>query len=106
MLWGKKHKIIKTHCQPCMQCILVMAALGRQRRDSSEFKASLGYIARPCLKKKKKTLSDRVGVVLGVSIPFHPLQPGALQGDKSDTLPTTTTTMSSTAPGSQSVFNK
>jgi hypothetical protein len=29
-------------------------ALGRLRQEEHQFKASIGYIARPCLKNKKK----------------------------------------------------
>jgi hypothetical protein len=32
--------------------ILVIPALGKLRREDHEFKANLGYIVRPCLKKK------------------------------------------------------
>jgi hypothetical protein len=32
----------------------VISALGRWKQEGWEFKASVGYIARPCLKKKKK----------------------------------------------------
>jgi hypothetical protein len=35
----------------------VIQALRRLRQEHCEFKASLGYIARSCLKKKKKTKS-------------------------------------------------
>jgi hypothetical protein len=35
--------------------MLVILALERQRQEDSEFKTGLGYRARPCLKKKKKS---------------------------------------------------
>ena len=33
-----------------------MVALGRLRPENCKFKGNLGYIANPCLKKKKKTI--------------------------------------------------
>jgi hypothetical protein len=33
--------------------ISVILALGRMRQENGEFKDSLGYITRPCLKKQK-----------------------------------------------------
>jgi hypothetical protein len=35
-------------------CTPVIPAFGRQRQEDGEFKTSLGYIARPCLKTKTK----------------------------------------------------
>jgi hypothetical protein len=44
----------------------VILALGSLRQEDYEFKAILGYIVRPCLKKKKIRLSPTYShVVLG-----------------------------------------
>jgi hypothetical protein len=32
----------------------IVPALGMQRQEDNKFKASLGYIAKPCLKNKQK----------------------------------------------------
>jgi hypothetical protein len=37
-------------------CMPVIPALLRLRQEDHKFKTSLGYIARPCLEKKKKTV--------------------------------------------------
>jgi hypothetical protein len=39
-------------------CTSVIPALGRLKQEDSEFKASLGYILRPCFKKKKKGVGE------------------------------------------------
>jgi hypothetical protein len=35
-------------------CTPIIPALGRLRQEDHEFKASLGYTQKPCLKKRKK----------------------------------------------------
>jgi hypothetical protein len=37
-------------------CTPVFPALGRLRQDDHEFETTLDYVARPCLKKKKKKM--------------------------------------------------
>jgi hypothetical protein len=37
-------------------CTLVIPPLRRQRQEDCELKVNLGYIMRPCLKKKKKVI--------------------------------------------------
>jgi hypothetical protein len=46
--------IIDKKWKPSMVCIPVIPTLKTLRREDHKFKASLGYRARPCLKKKKK----------------------------------------------------
>jgi hypothetical protein len=41
----------------------IIAALGSLRQEGGEFKASLGYIARPCFKKKSHLFLLLFGVL-------------------------------------------
>jgi hypothetical protein len=44
-------------CSGVYLCTPVLSALVRLRQEDPEFKASLGYISRPCLKKKKNKIN-------------------------------------------------
>jgi hypothetical protein len=41
----------------------IIPALERQKQEDHKFEASLGYIARPCLKQTNKKIETRVGRV-------------------------------------------
>jgi hypothetical protein len=38
----------------------IIPALGRLRQEDHELEASLGYIVRPCLKKRKRKKSEQI----------------------------------------------
>jgi hypothetical protein len=42
----------------------IIPELGRMRQENFEFKASLGYIVRPCLKNKTATKGMKEGLCL------------------------------------------
>jgi hypothetical protein len=44
---------LKIHSHWAWWCLPVISALGRLRQEDCEFKASLSYIVRTCLKKNK-----------------------------------------------------
>jgi hypothetical protein len=55
----KTKKLLKKYVSQASWCHTpVTPALRRQRQKDREFKASLSYMARPCLKKKKKNLQN------------------------------------------------
>jgi hypothetical protein len=37
----------------------IIPAFGRLRQEDHEFKTSLGYVAKPCLKKRKRKKKER-----------------------------------------------
>jgi hypothetical protein len=54
---------LKKDARPGVVALALIPTLGRLRQEDHEFKVNLGYMVRPCLKKRKKRKEKKEQVV-------------------------------------------